>query len=531
MNSIKQYVCSADTARKADAAAIVNCHIPSLVLMEHAASAVADAVLEHLRQTSASRSAPACVSALCGPGNNGADGMAIMRILALKGVSCAAWIDFDHLSAEGKVQALSLEKLCSLPGVDLQLFPLGDACHAKKNSLLKNSSVIVDALFGIGLSRPLSGMYLSLVELVNSLNGWVISVDLPSGIDADTGKIQGGALRADQTVVLDCIKWGLLLQNGPEYTGNLKLADIGIPASLHEDPSSAVLVNETVARSMLPSRKPDANKGTFGKVLMCGGSLRMSGALTMAAKACFACGCGTLTLYTPAPAAQAIASKMNLAMLLPARADADGFFAHVHDHPDEIKETFLPYTQLAIGNGMGTGKGALNVLRAVLLSGKPCVIDADAINLCGSYPQILDGRKGLILTPHLKEFSRLSNLPMETILEKPAQSAQAWLTVHPGKVLVLKSDFTLISDGQQRYIIARPDTALAKGGSGDVLCGIITGLKAAGASSLEAAVLGAWVHNQAAKYAISPYSFTPLDLVSHLGDVFRELDSPEASQT
>lgn len=511
--SVPFHVCTAAQAREADSSAIQTLHIPSLVLMENAARACC-AVIEHLFET---RSLfDGAVWIVCGPGNNGADGLAIARLLSEKDIETQIFIREDKLSGDEAVQ-LSIVRSLHLP-----VHPLDQLSTDLKDSPRK-PVLLVDALFGNGLSRDLKDPFASIIEAVNTSGLPVLAVDLPSGIDSDTGKLRGAAVRADWTVALDCLKWGHLLTDGRRHAGNVIPAAIGIPACLHADDGSIPVIDPSLAASFLPKRTPFGNKGRFGKVLLAGGSFSMQGALSMAAQACFQCGCGTLTLFTPEPAARAIASKLDLAMILPAPADPDGFF---ETGSGDRLETRLPaYSCLGCGNGMGQSEGALEVLRTIIQAEQPAVLDADAINLLASHPDLLAGcSKPLILTPHLMEFSRLIQKPLEEVLRSPLELGRRFVQDHPHTVLVLKSDFTLVLSAGQEAVLNRPNSALSKGGSGDVLCGIVTGLYSMKMDPFQAAVLGVYLHNAAADQPISPFSFTPLDLIRGLSDVFLSLE-------
>ncbi len=521
-------------ARNADSFAIESLGIPSLVLMENAARAVSQKV-EALH--------PGLVDILCGPGNNGADGLAIARILAGQNLPGRIFIDPAKLSRDEAVQLEIVKKL------GLPLFALDDFEAASKSpdfpehqdwsqssGSARHRRVIVDALFGSGLSRNLQQPWLGLIEKVNATkedgkeNVRVVAVDVPSGIHSDTGQAMPVAIRADDTIALDCLKWGHLLGQGRTCSGQVTVSDIGIPALAHFQDGSVPVLNEKAAAALLPVRNEYGNKGTFGKVLLCGGSFQMQGALAMAAKACFHCGCGTMTLFTPVPAARAIASKMDLAMIIPAAADDAGFFAP--GAANLLEKQTGHFSLMACGNGMGKGQGALEVLSAVLQSDLPCVIDADGLNLIAQNPKLLDvmdkRSHPLILTPHVMEFSRLCHQPLDQVLEKPLELGRAFVKAHPHVILVLKSDWTLVLSQTSEAIINRPDDALAKGGSGDVLCGIITGLASMKMDPFKAAALGAFIHNRCATYAKSPCTFTPLDIIRHLPDVFAGLEAAKA---
>lgn len=498
------FVAGSEQARQADAAAIQTLHIPSLVLMENAARSVFERIqtLEGIQT----------VALVCGPGNNGADGLALARMLADAGYTVRIFLDETKLSNDEAVQ-LSIVKAMNLPVMSLADF-----------SAETPADLIVDALFGNGLSRPVTGIFADMVQAINASPAPVLAVDIASGIDANTGHILENAVKADYTVALDCLKWGHLLNEGRSHAGAVSVSDIGIPDGIHKSLGSIQILDESLAAQLLPVRNEFGNKGTFGKVLMAGGSFAMQGALAMAADACFHCGCGTLSLFTPEPAARAIASKMDLAMILAAPAEEEGFFKT--GSGALLSQKIAPFSQLSCGNGMGTGEGALEVLKQILQAKAPAVIDADGINLLAKYPDLLEEtKKPLILSPHLLEFARLMDLSLQDVKDHPLDLARDFVHQHPNTVLVLKSDFTLVVSSEKELVLNRPDDALAKGGSGDVLCGIITGLASLKMEPFAAAALGAYVHNAAAKAYVSPFSFTPLDLIANLGTVFARLQS------
>lgn len=283
---------------------------------------------------------------------------------------------------------------------------------------------------------------------------------------------------------------------------------------------------ETVA-PLWKIRPDHAHKGTFGKVLLVGGSFRMQGALNMAAKACFKSGCGTLTLFTPLESARAIAAKNDLTMIIAAHQDEEGYFSN--DAYMQL-EHLNDYRVIGCGNGMGTKENNLPLLQKIIDSDALVIFDADGINMLAKHKdqllkQIDQRTKPIIITPHFMEFSRLTGFDLNKIQSHKADIVHQFCYEHPNIIVVLKSETTLIHQNQKEdYCICRPDSSLAKGGSGDVLCGIISGLSAWIEDPFDAAVLGAFVHNQSATYAKSPVSFSPLDLIDHLDDIYLELD-------
>lgn len=502
---------TASKAREFDRKAIDETGIPSLVLMEHAAIGCADFLQKAFPEESE-------FLIFCGPGNNGADGLAIARLLKNRGQNAACLLDENGpLSPDEKIQLNAAKNL------GIEIHPYGQVSSLLAGSRQQgNPAVLVDALFGSGLSRPITegSAFDGLIAQINEADLPVVSIDIPSGLDGNTGHAQA-AVRADITLALDCLKTGHILDQGPACSGKLEVVDITIPESFHaEDPEQIIRIDEDLAASLLPSRSPLGYKGKFGKVLMCGGSMAMQGAIAMASEACFHAGCGTLTLFTPKPAARVLASKMDLAMILEA-PHINGYFAK--EAAGRLDLLVQNYSLLGAGNGIGRGEGAQAVTASVLASDKPLVLDADGLSCAALQPESLNRKAPLILTPHVGEFSRLSGKTMAEIESDPLGAMDQFMKEHPGVILVLKSDVTFVTDGHRKFALVHPNSALSKGGSGDVLCGLITGLFAQGMKPLDAAVLGVWIHSAAAALAEDPFTFTPLQLIENLPPVFRKL--------
>ncbi len=501
---MSSYICNADQARNAEKKAIEAIGIPSFVLIENAAQGISE-FIEHLPSIQR-------IAIVCGPGNNGADGLVVARILSNHGKEIQVYIDQENLSQSMQAHLEVLNRL------HVPIHPLKE--------LKPDVDLFVDAMFGTGLNKPLSKDYAFVVELINAAECPTLAIDMPSGIDASTGGLLGeSGVQAQWTIALDTLKWGHLLQEGRTHSGKVIVKDIGLPCFLHEDDGSVPILDEEMVKRMLPKRTPFGNKATFGKALLVGGSFQMQGALAMAAQACFRCGCGTMTIFAPKPAANLIASKMELAMTLPALANANGFFKEGVGNKELLHSSIESFHVVSCGNGMGQGLGAKEVLEAVLESDKPALIDADGINLLGHFPELWKGvKKPLVLTPHLKEFSRLTKKSMQEVLDHPLSLVQSLLQDHPNVVMVLKSDWTIVCHKDRMAVLNRPDDALSKGGSGDVLAGMITGLLSMGIDPFKAACLGVYLHNQAAIYRKSAFSFTPLHLIENIGLAFEALE-------
>lgn len=496
---MKTYVHSAKTARKLDEQAQKQYGIPPIVLMENAARAIGRVILE---QPDAE-----CVDIICGPGNNGADGMAIARVLALAGREVCVYIDKTIKPAQEYKTQLDIITQMKLPIRDIRSFaPKGD--------------LILDAMFGSGLSRPVRTPWKEVIQKINADETPVWCVDIPSGLEGSSGRVLGWAVKASRTLALDCLKSGFFLNDGPYCTGKVDVLDIAIPEELHlRELKTSWILNENDVSDFLPERPIKGHKGMFGRVLLAGGSRFMQGAVTMAASSACRSGCGLVMVYAPESAALSTACKLNMPTIYPA-LEKDGFFAceAVEGLLDRIKWCD------AAGSGMGIGQseGSWQIVKTLLDSSLPLVLDADALNLI-SQRELPVREAPTILTPHLKEFSRMCQLSVEKIEEDPFTAAAYYIQQHPGITLVLKSNWTLIADGKQFAFLNLPCSALAKGGSGDVLSGLISGLLGYQKDPFKAACLGVWIHNAAGHLAGNPYTCIPDDLIHNFTPVFDRL--------
>lgn len=514
------FVCTSQTARDLEQKTMKETGTSERELMNRAAFGCAQAILEeypHVRN----------ILFVLGKGNNANDGILIAELLQ------RSYPDLNIQAASPWPGSRRVDFFFPLSHFDEMGLP--EAELWMENHKESSDSLIVDALFGSGLSRDLRSPVTEWIEAINSSSLPVVSIDLPSGLNGNTGKIMNAAVQADLTLALDCLKTGFFMQDGPKLISKVRLLSVGIPEAFHLQENPLVFcMNEQTAASFLRKRSRYENKGRFGKVLLAGGSMRMQGALAMAADSCFHAGCGTLTLFTPEEAGKAIASKTDLAMIIPAAQDENGFFDP--SAAELLKEQKGRFTMIGCGNGMGTGDGALAVLQELLSWEIPMVVDADGINLLARNPDLLKERKTLlVLTPHLMEFSRLSGIPIADLEQDPFTYAQRFCELYPQVILVLKSDVTLIVQGQRIGLVSRPDSRLSKGGSGDVLCGLCTGLCAWNPANLfEICCAAVWIHNQAADQPdIAPAFFTPMNLIEGFNTVFLKLGAlrQEADRT
>lgn len=498
---MKTTICTAAQARLADKTAIHEYKIPSLILMEHAALGCTKIIQNHLQPGDQ-------VLILCGPGNNGGDGLAIARLLQrpcfvyapkASSMSNDERIQWDMLEKNEQVHFSSFEETLSL---------------------IQNADMVIDAVFGNGLSRNIEDNYKTLIDAVNASNAFVISVDINSGLDATTGKILNTCIISDLTICLDCIKTGQLINDGKKVCSKLECIPIGIPQTIHASLKTAILLDSEEAKQLLPRRSNDGHKGTFGKALMIGGSYAMHGAITMAARACYQSGIGTLTCFVPNCIHDILAQKMEFAMLKNGD-DIDGYFSK--DAAQKLSNEIGKYDIVTIGNGMGQQESTKELVQKALQLSTCTLFDADACWAIREHPELLRQEFSIILTPHIKEMTYLCHRSLSEILQDPFGTVQEFCASYPNGTLVLKSDITLIGHKNQMYVLHQPNSALAKGGSGDILCGIIAGLYGQCRNAFQAAAIGTYIHSCCAKQKKDPACFMPEDLIHQIPSVFQSL--------
>lgn len=494
-----KYVLSSREMKQWDSATIQEKGIPSLVLMERAALAVVLEVKKLLEKEGQGKGSKPRVLILCGSGNNGGDGFAAARLLLLDGIHTEVWF-------VGKESSLTEETV-----LQKKIYENygGIFCRNPKPD---EYTVIVDALLGIGLSRPVTGNYEEAICLVNGSGRPVVAVDLPSGISADTGEVLGCALRATVTVCFAYPKIGALLYPGAEFCGALQVKDIGIYC---EAGNTFTYEKKDLAR--LPGRSPRANKGTYGKVLIIGGGENMAGAAILAAKAACRTGCGLV---------QILAAENNRLPIQTGLPEA--VFASWKQ--EQALERCLPWADaVGIGPGLGTSLEARELLKKVLLLWKgPLLVDADGLNILSECPEyLLNTEAKVIVTPHPGEMARLQKSGVKEILENLLKMAGSYAAYYH-LVCVLKDARTVVSDGKKQFINTSGNEGMATGGSGDVLSGIITSLLAQGMKNpFEAACLGVYLHGlagDAAKDRIGSRSMIAGDIVNGISEVLGKLE-------
>ncbi len=492
--------------------------IPGLTLMENAGRGVVESMEKHLGSLAGTR--PLIV---CGKGNNGGDGFVVTRLLAAK----KAKPDCVLL---GKAADLSGDALTNYQGLADSGFIVREvSSRADIEPLLRDRKVIVDAIFGTGLTRAPSGLAAETIKLINTSSAYVVAVDLPSGLDSDTGAPYDPCVRADLTVTMALPKLGLWLYPGRNLAGSVEVVDIGIgtkdegQSGTRDEGPGTWLLDATHIRAILPARKPDGNKGSFGRALLIVGSRSYSGAAILAGRTAVRSGCGIVQLAVPEGILDVVAASVVEAIKSPLPQTADAALS-----PAALEALLDMSTEaqaIAVGPGIGidrrTRELELDFLTEVE---KPTVVDADGINnLVGRLDLLSRIKPPLVLTPHPGEFSRLTGLkPVDINADRVGVSSK--FATERKVVLVLKGASTVIAapDGTA-YVNPTGNSGLASGGTGDVLTGLIAGLMAQGMTPLDAACAGVFLHGLAADIAaqsLTAYCLAAGDLPRYLPQAF-----------
>lgn len=462
--------------------------IPSLVLMERAALAAAEEIEQRFAADGDSRHR---VLALCGTGNNGADGAAVARILFLRGydVTVLTVGAADRRTEELKLQ-LSIDE------------NLGISVQNLEDFIPASGGIVVDALFGVGLTRCLEGEFRDAVELVERLSpGFTVAVDIPSGIHSDTGAVMGISVRADLTVTFGCEKLGCALYPGKEFAGTVVVKEIGFPeyhgAEGEELWKHRFYTYEKADLERIPKRIPNSHKGTYGKVLIAAGSRGMCGAAYLSALAAYRTGAGLVKILTVEENREILQNLLPEAIITTYSVELET------EEPEVFKELVEREcawaSVIVLGPGLGKGRHVVKLLEYVLLSAYvPIVLDADGLNAAAEYPYLSDYfTENVIVTPHLGEMARLVEKEVDDIKEHLVETAMEYSETM-GVTCVLKDAVSVAAqkDGSV-FVNSSGNAGMAKAGSGDVLTGTIAGLIAVGLPEDQAAAMGVYLHGLA----------------------------------
>lgn len=487
-------IVTAEQMQTLDRRTIQEAGVPSLTLMERAGAGV----VSHMEDVFG-RLSGKTVTIICGKGNNGGDGLVVARLLAKKraGVRVFLLTGEKDLSRDARTMYRRCIRAVGKSGVRT----LGSVEPLK--TVLAESDVVVDALLGTGLSAPITGNYREVIEAINEANRPTVSVDLPSGIHADTGAVLGAAVRATLTVTFGLPKLGLYVGPGIDHAGQVRIVDIGIPPAYVEAVESRVsLLTEAAVRGVLPHRPPSSHKGTFGHAAIIAGSVGKTGAAAMAAKAALRVGAGLVTVATPSSVNDTLEAKLLEAMTVPMPETKARTLAR--SGLDRLLTFISARTAVAVGPGLTTHPETVELVQALIRQmGKPAVLDADALNaLAGKASLLGECKAPPILTPHPGEMARLETEATPHSVNADRIGVASRFAVQRSVILVLKG---------ARTVVARPDgtvaicptgnPGMATAGTGDVLTGMIVGLLAQGLNPWDAACAATYLHGLAGDLA------------------------------
>jgi len=504
--------------READRRTIDEIGIPSLVLMENAgrqAVAAMEAMYTDLLERR--------IAVLCGRGNNGGDGCVVARTLVQRGADVAVFL----LGRVADVRGDARTNLEILGRLGVTVVEVADSQAWELHfSEVSDCTLVIDAVFGTGLNAPISGFIESVVADVNASGIPIVSIDVPSGLSADSPDPIGPSMHASLTVTLAAPKLPLVLPPAEVHAGNIVIADIGVPAAVIDavDGPRIELLTRSAMRDLVAPRAPDAHKGDYGHVLIVAGSRGKTGAAHLAAVGALRSGAGLVTIAAPAGCQGTLAAMGPEYMTEALPEDPDGL------RPDGVERVLdIARDVIAIGPGLGqTDRARQFVQQLVDRASMPLVVDADGLNAFAADPDRLTGRDGrdVIITPHPGEMARLVGMSSDEVQANRLDIARNFAVAHHVYV-VLKGHRTLVATPDERvFINPTGNPGMATGGTGDVLTGMIAAWLAQLMDAEAACTLAVYLHGMAGDLAEGDegeVSMTSADLAAHIGDAVLDL--------
>jgi len=515
--------------------------IPLILLMENAGAEIARNIVEYVRNKNIINPK---ILIVAGPGNNGRDGIVTARhLLNLFDKTSVLLVILTKGSYQGDSK-INYEIIKRITRIDNRIKIIVNKFDGAKNF---NPDIIVDAVFGTGFKGAPQGIYNKAIEMMNKLSGYKVAVDIPSGVNGDNGSIEGSAVKAGTTITMGLLKRGHLLYPGKEYCGDVKIANLGVSYESLRDAFNTFLLDQEFVKENLPKRKPNGHKGTFGSVLVVAGGKGYSGAACLTSLGALSSGAGLVRLCYPISINTAVEKKLTEVIKVPLPATSEDTLALIGFY--KIKEVAQQSTVIAIGPGITTDTETKELTQKIITSfDLPMIIDADGLNnitLVHLFRIPKHRRLNTVLTPHPGEFERLFKVNVEKMTSpspgpSPSRGEDKGEGETKGRIdicrewakklsitIVLKGAPTIISDANGNvYINPTGNSGLAKGGSGDVLTGMIAGFIAQGASPLIAACIGVYLHGYAADLAVkdkTEYSLVATDLIKTLPKAIQKI--------
>ena len=488
------YIMSKKNCSNIDKQTIDEYNMPGIILMENAA----EQIFRNIR-TLGNR-----YIIFCGNGNNGADGLAIGRKLIFdnKDVLFILLKPRKNPTEEFQVNFNILKSLKVNMMIIDDIDKLDEIQH-----LIEDFPIVIDSIFGIGLDRKLNDFYFKIIDIINNSNKKIIAVDVPSGLDADSGRPLGSAVKAHITYTVEVIKKGFIEYSALEYLGDLKAIQIGIPENVKQanDENIYVLGRESYSNKLI-KRKIYGHKGDYGRAVLVAGSIGCLGAARLATESCIRSGAGLTTLITSSEGRKLLSGSL-----------VEGMLATFEDN-EKVKYLLSKADAVAFGPGIKEDEESMKLLEEIIIdSPSSIIIDAGGINLLSKNKKCLCAVKDkVILTPHPGEMARLIGKDISYVEKNRIECSRAFAKQYKCIVL-LKGYNTVITDGKDVFINKTGNSKMASGGMGDTLTGIITALVAQGYSNMDATLLGAYIHGLAAEYsARDRYSIIARDLIESI---------------
>ena len=513
---------TSEEMRAADNHAIKTIGIPSLILMENAGLKILFTLEKALKGLQGKR-----FTIVCGKGNNGGDGLVVARHLLNNGVPVSVFLTNDPTSLSEDATT-NYKILCSC-GLEPVVIDGADSLNRLRVAM-EFSDCLIDGVFGTGIKGNITGFSADVIRTMNECRAKKVAIDIPSGLDSSNGIASDPCFKADMTITLGAPKLGMFLFPGRDFTGEVWTADIGIPfASFEAAGSTHYLLSGSIAASCLPTRKNNFHKGNCGHALLLAGSKQYQGAGVIASYGALRSGAGLISLGLPETVKRDLSCQVLPDVILTGFSEEKGNFAL---KSDELQSFSGKYSAIVAGPGWGRGKSQKESLKSLITAwAGPLLLDADALNQIDDLNELShhDGRIP-VLTPHIGEMSRLTNKTVAEIQDDLPGCAREFAKQNKC-IVVLKSAVTVIADPDGRvFVSSRPNSGLSRGGSGDLLAGLVGGFLAQGIPAINACLLGVYIHAEAGELArqdLGEDSMTITEVSSYIPKAFKALRGEE----
>ena len=493
---------TSNLTKNMDNACVTELEIPLIVMMENAVNAA-------MKNMDIDKNNSYTV--VCGVGNNGGDGLGIARKLYILGKR----VDVFLVGKKEKLTDCSSINFKILENMGVNLTFINDENINVLEESLKNTDVCVDAIFGTGLKRDVTGIFAEVIESMNKFSKKIYSIDISSGLDSDTGDIKGIAAKACKTISFEFYKRGFLNYKADDYTGEIVVEDIGVPKSIKDKfHNSEFIIGKNEIKRFIKKKDKNAHKGNFGRVSIVAGSRGFYGAAKIATESAVKTGSGLVTLISDSDVQEKLCTVFTEAMTVN------------YSEEERVKKLIENSNAIGIGPGMGDNKTTLKIVADILKVAKcPVIIDADGINCLKNDKDILKNSKvDKLITPHPAELSRITGFSMEYINNNRIDAAKE-AARNLKSIVLLKGNRTVITDGYTTYINMTGNSAMANGGMGDCLTGIITSLAGQRMNLFEAAVVGAYLHGYIGdKIAEEKYTVNATDIIEKIPYIMKEFE-------